>query len=152
DSRGESAKALAAKLGIDVSLVYKWLRGERTPGRNSDYLDVIETLLDLDSAERSALRAAHALSLELGPSIKPAPKRVVSLVERIVSRQAESEASPTALADAGVDAAERLATDTRLPDAYQLKDGAILDRREAQEAAIALIASAGAPTPGADSL
>jgi hypothetical protein len=131
DAHGSSARTLASALDIDVSLVYKWLRGERTPARNATYLDTIDRLLDLDTKERRTLRAARDHSLKLGRPKQSVPKRVASLVARIVNHPSAPEVmgkvQPVAVSD--------------LP-----KDGAIAEAAAMQEAAIALIAQADEPS------
>jgi hypothetical protein len=92
-SHDSSARDLAAALGIDVSLIYKWLRRERTPALASEYAEAIARFLVLDTAERAALRAAQEHSLTQGRPKQSVPRRVVSLIGRIVTRESDDPAA-----------------------------------------------------------
>ncbi len=93
-----SARALAETLEIDVSLVHKWLRGERIPRFGSHHVERIGEALGLNAAERaelelshtSTLCAAQTRSLTNGQPKKSVPKRIASLMARIVSHPVES--------------------------------------------------------------
>src|SRR5678815_4393485 len=50
--RNLTPRDLAGQLGLDLSLVYKWLRGERTPRFNSGHADRIAEALQLLPSER----------------------------------------------------------------------------------------------------
>src|SRR5262245_37820247 len=54
---------LAGLLELDLSLVYKWLRGERTPRFNSGHADRIAEALRLPPSERHTLFQSQVRSL-----------------------------------------------------------------------------------------
>jgi hypothetical protein len=66
-------RALARLLGLDLSLVYKWLRGERTPRFNSGHPDRIAEALRLPPPERRALNESQIRSLRARPAQRPHP-------------------------------------------------------------------------------
>lgn len=90
-----SARALAVALDLDVSLVYKWLRRERTPALISGHPEAIAQFLNLDASERAALRAAQERSLAQGSRKTSVPRRVMALIGNIVTREAKADAAAT---------------------------------------------------------
>ena len=62
-----SAKALAVRLGVDPSLVRRWLRNARVPALDSPYLDLIVATLGLTPSEREHLRQAQIDMLSVPP-------------------------------------------------------------------------------------
>ena len=67
---------LASQLGLDLSLVYKWLRGERTPRFNSGHADHIAEALELTPSERRTLYESQVRSLRERPAQRaPSPSR-----------------------------------------------------------------------------
>jgi hypothetical protein len=62
---GWSVRQLASALDVDASLVYRWLRNERTPRLNAGYAERIGELLALTAAERERLAACQAYSLRV---------------------------------------------------------------------------------------
>jgi transcriptional regulator with XRE-family HTH domain len=71
--RDLTPRALANMLELDLSLVYKWLRGERTPRFNSVHADHIAEALDLPPSERRALNESQVRSLRVRPAQRPHP-------------------------------------------------------------------------------
>jgi transcriptional regulator with XRE-family HTH domain len=67
---------LASLLELDLSLVYKWLRGERTPRFNSGHADRIAEALHLSPTERHTLFQSQVRSLRERPAFRtrPAPR------------------------------------------------------------------------------
>ncbi len=59
---------LASLLELDLSLVYKWLRGERTPRFNSGHADRIAEALHLPLTERQTLFQSQVRSLRERPA------------------------------------------------------------------------------------
>jgi hypothetical protein len=66
--RDLTPRDLAGRLGLDLSLVYKWLRGERTPRFNSGHADRIAVSLDLPPGDRRALYESQVRSLRERPA------------------------------------------------------------------------------------
>src|SRR5262245_34952213 len=66
--RDLTPRDLAGQLGLDLSLVYKWLRGERTPRFNSGHADRIAESLDLTPGDRRALYESQVRSLRERPA------------------------------------------------------------------------------------
>ena len=99
-----SARALAEKLEVDVSLVHRWLRGERIPRFGSDQIERMGDALGLTAAERadlvlshtSSLRAAQTRSRSQERPKQSVPKRVATLIARIVSHPADRALAETA--------------------------------------------------------
>jgi transcriptional regulator with XRE-family HTH domain len=58
-----SVPDLARALNVERSLVYKWRRGERTPGLSSGYVARIAILLDLSPPQQAELEASQLKSL-----------------------------------------------------------------------------------------
>jgi transcriptional regulator with XRE-family HTH domain len=74
--RNLTPRDLAGQLGLDLSLVYKWLRGERTPRFNSGHADRIAEALQLLPSERRALNESQIRSLRERPAHRaPTPSR-----------------------------------------------------------------------------
>src|SRR4051794_10690160 len=71
--RNLTPRELATLLGLDLSLVYKWLRGERTPRFNSGHADRIAEALQLPPSERQALNASQVRSLRERPAHRSRP-------------------------------------------------------------------------------
>src|SRR4029077_11666642 len=79
--RNLAPRELAGLLELDLSLVYKWLRGERTPRFNSGHADRIAAALQLPPTERHTLFQSQVRSLRERPAHRsPAapPSRFVS--------------------------------------------------------------------------
>src|SRR6478672_4558513 len=82
-----SARALAENLEVDVSLVHKWMRGERTPRFGSRHVERIGEVLGLDAVERAQLALSHTSTLRAAQTRsrmqdrpkKSVPKRVATL-------------------------------------------------------------------------
>jgi hypothetical protein len=74
--RNLTPRDLASLLALDLSLVYKWLRGERTPRFNSGHADRIAETLQLPPTERQTLLQSQARSLRERPALRsrPAPR------------------------------------------------------------------------------
>jgi hypothetical protein len=66
--RDLTPRDLAGRLGLDLSLVYKWLRGERTPRFNSGHADRIAESLELLPGDRRALYESQVRSLRERPA------------------------------------------------------------------------------------
>src|SRR5947209_20605411 len=73
DERTLTPRDLAGQLGLDLSVVYKWLRGERTPRFNSGHADRIAEALQLAPSERQALNASQVRSLRERPAHRSRP-------------------------------------------------------------------------------
>jgi len=69
--RALTPRDLAGRLGLDLSLVYKWLRGERTPRFNSGHADHIADALDLTPDDRRTLYESQVRSLRERPAQRP---------------------------------------------------------------------------------
>jgi hypothetical protein len=131
-----SARTLAEKLEVDVSLVHKWMRGERTPRFGSRHVERIGEALGLDAVERaqlvlshtSTLRAAQTRSRTQDRPKKSVPKRVATLIARIVGQREESVIAETA--------SGRGTQPPQLP-----KEGAIVEPQTVYEAVIDFIGS-----------
>lgn len=135
EARDRPVRALATELEIGVSLVYKWLRGSRTPSRHSAYVEKIAKALALAPGEHAALRDAQIRSLHARPASESVPKRVAALVARIVDHrpaQGAAEAAPEQSAE---------------PLAQRWPDGAIRTRQNMYEAALDLICDVAMSTP-----
>jgi transcriptional regulator with XRE-family HTH domain len=135
--RDLTPRALADMLRLDLSLVYKWLRGERTPRFNSGHADRIADALDLAPSERHALNASQIRSLRTRPSqrTQPTPRShyaaapVDSLIEhRMTPLTGRARLHPY------VKGAEKT-----------LAEGAVRGPQAALEAAIEILASAPPP-------
>jgi hypothetical protein len=63
-----SARQLAEVIHADKSVVYRWLRHERVPPLNSDYLEKIRQHLALDERITGRLRQAQIASLSRPPT------------------------------------------------------------------------------------
>ena len=74
--RNLTPRDLASLLELDLSLVYKWLRGERTPRFNSGHADSIAEALHLPPTERQTLFQSQVRSLRERPAhrSRPAPR------------------------------------------------------------------------------
>src|SRR6476660_2862762 len=74
--RNLTPRDLASLLELDLSLIYKWLRGERTPRFNSGHADRIAVALQLPPTERQILFQSQARSLHerRTPPSRPAPR------------------------------------------------------------------------------
>ncbi|HET7035443.1 MAG TPA: helix-turn-helix transcriptional regulator [Thermomicrobiaceae bacterium] len=62
-----SGATLAARLGVDPSLVRRWLRNARVPALDSPYLELIADALNLAPVERDELRRAQIDMLSIPP-------------------------------------------------------------------------------------
>ncbi|QGQ99623.1 XRE family transcriptional regulator [Paenibacillus psychroresistens] len=64
--RDWSAAKLAKALNIDSSYVRRWIRGERTPGLNSNYIrQIVDVLNDgLDKEYKKTTKTAFVLGAE----------------------------------------------------------------------------------------
>jgi hypothetical protein len=84
--RNLTPRDLASLLELDLSLAYKWLRGERTPRFNSGHADSIAEALQLPPIERQTLLQSQVRSLRERPAhrSRPAPR------SRFVSAPVES--------------------------------------------------------------
>jgi transcriptional regulator with XRE-family HTH domain len=128
---------LASLLELDLSLVYKWLRGERTPRFNSGHADRIAEALQLPPTERHTLFQSQVRSLRERPAYRtrPTPRsRFVSApVDALIDHRTKylPGRSPT---PRGV---------KRSPATPV--DGAVRGPRAALEAAIELLATAPPP-------
>src|SRR5690349_199380 len=71
--RNLTPRDLASLLELDLSLVYKWLRGERTPRFNSGHADSIAEALKLPPTERQTLFQSQARSLRERPAHRSRP-------------------------------------------------------------------------------
>lgn len=60
-----ATEQLADVLGVDRSLVYRWLRDERVPKLNTEYVDVIADFLHLSPTDARRLRAAQVRTLQV---------------------------------------------------------------------------------------
>jgi transcriptional regulator with XRE-family HTH domain len=89
--RDLTPREFANLLGLDLSLVYKWLRGERTPRFNSGHADHIAETLHLTTTERQALFASQVRSLRERPAhrMRPTPRSrfVGAPVESLIGRR-----------------------------------------------------------------
>lgn len=65
---------LAVHLGVDVSLLYRWLRGDRVPGSRSSHVSRIADYLNLDPTAARHLQAAQAYSLGLSREERVSPQ------------------------------------------------------------------------------
>src|SRR5262245_20077558 len=72
-ARQLTPRDLASRLELDLSLVYKWLRGERTPRFNSGHADRIAAALQLPPRERHSLFQSQARSLRERPAHRSRP-------------------------------------------------------------------------------
>jgi hypothetical protein len=132
---------LASLLELDLSLVYKWLRGERTPRFNSGHADAIAEALRLPPTERQTLFQSQVRSLRERPAARtrPTPRsRFLSApLDALLDHrmQALPGRSPT---PRGVPSGVGRAS--RTPAA-----GVVRGPRATLEAAIALLASAPVP-------
>jgi hypothetical protein len=128
---------LASLLEVDLSLVYKWLRGERTPRFNSGHADRIAQALELPPSARQTLLQSQVRSLRERPAqrSRPAPRGhfVSAPVDSLIDYRTKSlpGRAPT---PRGV----RRATKA-------LVEGAVRGPRAALEAAIELLATAPSP-------
>jgi hypothetical protein len=110
NERSLTPRALADLLGLDLSLVYKWLRGERTPRFNSGHAERIAEALQLPQHERRTLNESQVRSLRARPAHRPRPtprsrfidapvesligRRMISLTGRAPSRPFVNGAQP----------------------------------------------------------
>jgi transcriptional regulator with XRE-family HTH domain len=88
---------LAGQLGLDLSLVYKWLRGERTPRFNSGHADHIAEALELTPDERRTLYESQVRSLRERPAhraLSPSRSRYVGTGAPVESLFAERRVIP----------------------------------------------------------
>jgi hypothetical protein len=128
---------LASLLELDLSLVYKWLRGERTPRFNSGHADRIAEALHLPPTERQTLFQSQVRSLRERPAhrSRPAPRsRFVSApVESLIDHRTKSlpGRAPT---PRGVKSSPSTPV-----------EGAVRGPRAALEAAIEMLATAPSP-------
>jgi transcriptional regulator with XRE-family HTH domain len=135
--RNLTPRDLASLLELDLSLVYKWLRGERTPRFNSGHADSIAEALRLPPTERQTLFQSQVRSLRERPAFRsrPAPRsRFVSApVDALIDYRTKSlpGRSPT---PRGV----KSSTTTPV-------EGAVRGPRAALEAAIEILATAPSP-------
>jgi transcriptional regulator with XRE-family HTH domain len=135
--RNLTPRDLASLLELDLSLVYKWLRGERTPRFNSGHADSIAEALRLPPTERQALFQSQVRSLRERPAhrSRPAPRsRFVSTpVDALIGRRmiAHTGRAPTPRSVKG--------------SAMTPADGAVRGPRAALEAAIEILATAPSP-------
>jgi transcriptional regulator with XRE-family HTH domain len=92
--RNLTPRDLANLLELDLSLVYKWLRGERTPRFNSGHADRIAEALQLPPTERQTLFQSQVRSLRERPAHRsfPAPRsRFVSApVDALIDHRTKS--------------------------------------------------------------
>jgi len=77
--KGWSVRELAGALDTDPSLVYRWLRGARTPALSSMYIERITALLSLTPAERQELERCQAEALRATRPRRSASRRGVSV-------------------------------------------------------------------------
>jgi transcriptional regulator with XRE-family HTH domain len=132
---------LAVLLELDLSLVYKWLRGERTPRFNSGHADSIAEALHLPPTERHTLFQSQVRSLRERPAqrSRPAPRSrfasapVASSVASLIDRRMipHTGRAPTPRSVKG---------STMTP-----ADGAVRGPRAALAAAIEILATAPSP-------
>jgi transcriptional regulator with XRE-family HTH domain len=71
--RNLTPRDLASLLDLDLSLVYKWLRGERTPRFNSGHADSIAEALQVPPTERQTLFQSQVRSLRERPAHRSRP-------------------------------------------------------------------------------
>ncbi len=81
----ELALNLARSLNKDVSQIYRWRRGEATPGLDTSDVDGIIEYLRLNATEMRVLRAAQVASLREGPK-KRARAKESPCVARLIRR------------------------------------------------------------------
>src|SRR5262245_25655067 len=72
--RNLTPRDLASLLELDLPLVYKWLRGERTPRFNSGHAYRIAEALHLPPTARQTLFQSQVRSLRERPAQRPRPK------------------------------------------------------------------------------
>jgi transcriptional regulator with XRE-family HTH domain len=65
---GWSASRLALAVGVDASLVRRWLRGDRVPSANSPHVARLAAALELTTDERLALERSQWMSLRARPN------------------------------------------------------------------------------------
>jgi transcriptional regulator with XRE-family HTH domain len=135
--RNLTPRDLASLLELDLSLMYKWLRGERTPRFNSGHTDRIAEALHLSPPERQTLFQSQARSLRERPAYRPHPaprSRFVSApVESLIDHRTQflPGRAPT---PRGVKSSPTT-----------LVEGAMRGPRAALEAAIEILATAPSP-------
>jgi hypothetical protein len=135
--RNLTPRDLASLLELDLSLVYKWLRGERTPRFNSGHADSIAEALHLPPTERQTLFQSQVRSLRERPAqrSRPTPRsRFISApVDALIGRRmiAHTGRAPTPRGVKG--------------SAMAPADGAVRGPRAALEAAIEILATAPSP-------
>jgi transcriptional regulator with XRE-family HTH domain len=82
-----SGSRLAAALGVDAALVYRWLRNEAVPKLDTAYCDEIARTLHLSQTELSRLKEAQVFSLSR-PLERRSKPRSSAAVERLLRRRA----------------------------------------------------------------
>jgi hypothetical protein len=132
--RDMTPRALAGLLSLDLSLVYKWLRSERTPRFNSGHADHIAEALHLTPIERRALYASQMRSLRARPAqrsrLMPRTHFASAPIESLVAHGASALAGRAPLARHG-----------KSSEMTQV-EGAVRGPQAALEAAIEILATA----------
>jgi hypothetical protein len=135
-ARHLTPRDLASLLELDLSLVYKWLRGERTPRFNSGHADRIAAALQLSPSERHTLFQSQVRSLRERPAqrSRPAPR------SHFVSAPVDSLLDYRTKTLPG-----RAPTPRGVRRSTTLMEGAVRGPRATLGAAIELLATAPAP-------
>lgn len=107
--KGWSVRELADALDTHSSLVYRWLRGARTPALNSLYIERIAALLSLTPVERQELERCQAEALRAARPRNVVPRARRVSVEPLIrhtpvaaTAQGESHRLPSAWPHEGV--------------------------------------------------
>jgi transcriptional regulator with XRE-family HTH domain len=137
-----SVQALANELDVERSLVYKWLRGDRTPQLISNYVARIAAILSLTPEERADLESGQVWSLSAPRPPRPPKQPGSQNVQRLLSvRPKPLAASKESVEGEGL----------RLPNRRNvIRSGVIHGRVEALQAMLSLIDAAPAPVDPLD--